>query len=302
MSALANVGMTANARVLESAIRKMLSHPLDEVREIGEQVKAVALAETPTLVKYAERSSYAADTEAGLSEWGARREAGTGRAAPDGGATLVAYEPEAEARFLAACLFRFGGPSIGEALEAVRAMPEEQREALAEEAMGRLGKHDTPLRELEHVTYTFEAVMDQGAYFELKRHRMMTQTPQRLTARLGYAVPLAIEQAGLRAEFEAEMEKAAHAYEGIAAHDSDEAAYVVPNAFNRRVLMTLNLRELYHFCELRSAANAHFSVRRVAGRMHQLAAQMHPALVRFMRLDGLPQWRDLEAEHFARVC
>src|SRR5512138_3936063 len=52
-ASLANVGMTANARVLENMIRKMLSHELAEVRQIGERVKEVALSETPTLVKYA---------------------------------------------------------------------------------------------------------------------------------------------------------------------------------------------------------------------------------------------------------
>src|SRR5574339_72963 len=41
-AALANVGMTTNARVLENAIRKMLSHPLAEVREMGSGVKEVA--------------------------------------------------------------------------------------------------------------------------------------------------------------------------------------------------------------------------------------------------------------------
>ena len=48
-ASLANVGMTANARVLENVIRKMLSHELAEVREIGAQVKSVAQGEVPTL-------------------------------------------------------------------------------------------------------------------------------------------------------------------------------------------------------------------------------------------------------------
>ena len=50
----------------------------------------------------------------------------------------------------------------------------------------KLGKFDNPLRELEYCNYTFDLVMDQGAYAEFKRHRMMTQTPQRLTTRLGW--------------------------------------------------------------------------------------------------------------------
>jgi hypothetical protein len=75
---------------------------------------------------------------------------------------------------------------------------------------------------------------------------------------------------------------------------------LVPNGFNRRVLMTLNLREAYHFCELRSAANAHFSIRRIALRMAELIRQVHPALASFMRLPDSEDWRKVEAEHFGQ--
>src|SRR5258706_9360652 len=61
-SALANVGMTANARVIENMVRKMLSHELAEVREIGAKVKEVSMAETPTLVKYADVVPYLVET------------------------------------------------------------------------------------------------------------------------------------------------------------------------------------------------------------------------------------------------
>src|SRR5512138_1703635 len=66
-ASLANVGMTANARVLENMIRKLLSHRLMEVREIGEQAKSVARAEIPTLVKYAEAVPYLSETVDELS-------------------------------------------------------------------------------------------------------------------------------------------------------------------------------------------------------------------------------------------
>ncbi len=36
-----------NARALEHAIRKMLSHPVMEVRAMGEEIKAAALESTP---------------------------------------------------------------------------------------------------------------------------------------------------------------------------------------------------------------------------------------------------------------
>jgi thymidylate synthase ThyX len=295
-SALANVGMTANARVLESAIRKMLSHALEEVREIGAEVKRVSQAEAPTLVKYAEAVPYQSETTAALTAESRRRKADD---RPRSAAIeLVDYDPQAEDKFLAACLYRYGGASLAECRTAVAAMSAGQKAALAQEALGRLGKYDVPLRELEHVTYTFDAVMDQGGYFEIKRHRMMTQSPQRLTCDLGYAAPRAFEAAGCLDEYRAAMEAAAEAYRALAADFPEEASYVVPNGFNRRVLMTLNLREAFHLCELRGAPGAHFSVRRAAGQMYAAVARVHPRLAGYMRCKDNPHWSEIEREFF----
>lgn len=317
-AALANVGMTANARVLEHAIGKMLSHPLEEVREIGEEVKAVALGETPTLVKYADRRPYLVETPAALRDMAASIRSASGDAsygrsasgesasgdasygggeARGGPVRLVDHDPQAEDKFLAACLYRFEAVSFAEALGMVRRMTPEARRALAGEALGRLERYDTPLRELEHVTYTFDAVMDQGAYFEVKRHRMMTQTPQALTADLGWARPRALDDAGIGSDYQAAMQAAAEAFCALAADFPHQAAYVIPNGFNRRVLMTMNLREVFHFCELRGAPNAHFSVRRIAGHMAALVSQAHPLLAGFMRVQDYPHWKQIEAEY-----
>jgi thymidylate synthase ThyX len=154
---------------------------------------------------------------------------------------------------------------------------------------------------LEHVTYTIDAIMDQGGYFELKRHRMMTQSPQRLTCSLGFAVPRAFAAAGVRADYEAAMGAAAEAYAGLAADFPEEASYVVPNGFNRRVLLTLNLREAFHLCELRGTPTAHFSVRRTAGQIYALVAKVHPVLAGFMRCRDNPHWTEIEAEYFSAV-
>jgi thymidylate synthase ThyX len=306
-AALANVGMTANARVLEAAIRKMLSHPLEEVRELGAEIKQVARGEAPTLVKYADAVPYQSETSAALTAESRRRLAGSRRSpaypsSSSAAAELVDYDPQAEDKFLAACLYRFGGASLAECRAAVTAMSAEQKDTLAGEALGRLDKYDVPLRELEHVTYTFDAVMDQGGYFELKRHRLMTQSPQRLTADLGYAVPRALESADYAAEYRAAMDAAGEAYHLLAAEHPEEASYVVPNGFNRRVLMTLNLREAFHLCELRGAPGAHFSVRRTAGQMFAAIRQVHPRLAAKMRCAGNPPWQEIEREFFAAVA
>ncbi|NTU65026.1 MAG: FAD-dependent thymidylate synthase, partial [Chloroflexi bacterium] len=160
---------------------------------------------------------------------------------------------------------------------------------------------DVPLRELEHTTLTLDCVMDQGAYFDVKRHRVMTQTPQPLTDELGYAVPQAIVAADFAAEYDRAMAAAARAYRAIAAEFPHEAAYVIPNAYNRRVLLTLNLRELFHFAQLRGAPNGHFAYRRIAIKAYEIAKEMYPAFAPFMRCDTYPASAEIENEFFART-
>jgi thymidylate synthase ThyX len=94
------------------------------------------------------------------------------------------------------------------------------------------------------------------------------------------------------------MDAAQEAYRELASWNADAAAYLVPNAFLRRVALVLNLREAYHFCELRSAANAHFSVRRLALRMAEEIRRVHPLLGGPLRLSETEDWREVEAQHF----
>ena len=140
--------------------------------------------------------------------------------------------------------------------------------------------------------------MDQGAYAEFKRHRMMTQTPQQLTTRLGFSVPRLILEAGCGAAYETAMRGASDTYEKLAAEQPLVAQYVVPNGYRRRVLAQFNLREAFAFCELRTAPNAHFSIRLIAGQVAQELRRVHPLLGSYMRL---PQETPAQVEerHFA---
>ena len=277
-ASLANVGMTANARVLEHAIRKMLSHPLEEVRQIGEEVKATARLEVPTLVKYADPSPYLIETPRAFASL-------ADESHPDAPEfSMISYDPDGEEKILAAALARFSALPFRAARTKIQNASESQRDALAEALLGARTRHDIPLRELEYSVYTFEAVLDQGAYFEFKRHRMMTQTPHPLTTRLGYAAPRLLADAGILDEYRAAMDSAAETFEALAAFNPAVASYIVPNGFYRRVLFSMNLREAYHFCELRAAPNAHFAIRILARQVAEAIRSVHPRLARFLRL------------------
>jgi len=97
------------------------------------------------------------------------------------------------------------------------------------------------------------------------------------------------------------MELAHKLYTKLAEVEPAAASYVVPNAYNRRVLCRLNLREAFHFCKLRSAGNAHFSIRRVARAMYEKIVDIHPVLAAYMALNEDESSQSISADFFSAV-
>ncbi len=294
-ASLANVGVTMNARSLEYAICKMLSSPLLEVRAIGERLREVSRSETPTLVKYAACNEYLISTREKMRRYVAQL--------PQNGGDdfrLISWDEGGEENILAVLLFRYSKDRSYQAcINAVHNLSSSERENLVSELMGERGRFDQPLREFEYAQMTFEVVMDQGAYFEFKRHRMMTQTVQPLTSTLGFAIPKGIVEAGCEGVYSSAMREAASLYERLSAWNPDVASYIVPNGFNRRVLFTMNLREAFHFCCLRAAENAHFSIRRVALRIAETIQHIYPHFGRYLDVPEGITSHDVKDEYFS---
>ena len=295
-ASMANVGLTINARALEYAIRKMLSSDLMEVRMIGEEVKKVATQDLPTLVKYADPIAYLPE----LSHY-CRAEAGKVDKVAGEPFQLISIDKNGENQILAALLYRFGNSGYAENLDYVEGLSEAERSNLVDKLFENVGKFDIPMRELEYANFSFDLIMDQGAYFEFKRHRMMTQTVQDFGISHGYAVPLAITEAGVEAKYRQSMDDIAALYTEIAEWNPQVAAYVLPNAFNRRVLCQCNLRSLFHFIKLRSAGNAHFSIRRVAYAMLELVRPHYPLFAEKILVNDANSSQELEKQYFTNV-
>ena len=81
------------------------------------------------------------------------------------------------------------------------------------------------------------------------------------------------------------MARAATAYRQLASEYPSLAQYVLPLAYRCRVLITWNLREMYHFVQLRSAQQGHPAYRRIAQEVYHAVARVHPLLGRYMRVD-----------------
>jgi len=310
---LTNVGVTANARVLEHAISKLRSSELAEEQDLGRDLRQQARDIVPTLIKYAEPNPYLAGTAA-VQQGLARRygsepadtppppegelaaapaplsSSGADEKSPGPGVRLVHWDRQAEEKLAAALLYRQSDLGYDRIWQRVLDMsPEERRETINECVAG-LGPHDAPVREFELVDYTFEFLLDYGAYREFKRHRMMSYVPQPLTVAHRYRVPYLVAEAGLSGRFEKAIGQAEEAYREVFRHSPPAAQYLVTHAHYRRVLAKMNLRECYHLFKLRTSELAHFSIRRPVLQAMKLAVEVHPELFRHLRLRDYPGW------------
>jgi thymidylate synthase ThyX len=301
-ASLANVGVTINARGLEHAICKMLSHPLAEVRTLGKETLAAARPVLPTLLKYAEASPYLSALSVTLEEEAKRvpdlQKVPTASAVEDWCRCLHA-DADGELLALVAALFPHTTLPPDALLAQLRLLPREELQRLTSALVNGLGEHEAPARALEQCNMTFQLVIDQGAYYELKRHRMATLVAGGLTPDEGYAVPRLIVASGMEGVYEQAMGAAASAYAEIAGFDPRIASYLVPNGFRRSVLLSMNLREAFHLIRQRSAPNAHFSMRRLALRLDEEIRRIAPLFGPSILPEPHEGWREVEAEYFA---
>jgi thymidylate synthase ThyX len=299
---LTNVGVTANARVLEHAVSKLMSSGIAEERELGRELVDKGRAITPTLIKYADANPYLAsmsavqealsqqylgetpvDSDSPMGEWGR-----PGEVEPT--VRLVHWDPEAEKKLAAAMLYRQSAMGYQEIWRRVDTLSVEEREDIIGQCLAGLGPHDAPVRELEAVDYTFEFVMDYGAYREFKRHRMMSYFPQPLTVNHGYKIPELIVKAGLKGKFQEAIGRVEDTHREIGAHCPVAAQYLVTHAHYRRVAAKMNLRECFHLFKLRTSQLAHFAIRAPVLQAMKLAVDTHPGVFRRLVLRDYPDW------------
>ena len=286
-SALTNVGVTMNTRTLEHAIRKLLSSTLEEERTLGEEFKEQAKTITPTLVRHAEHNDYLELSRSALEQQTANLLPSPPTSDPGPrsvSALLVDYDHDAQTRLVSALLYRNAHAPYDDVWNQAKALSPAQQEAVIIAALDNLGPHDSPVRELEQIEYTFEYLMDYGAYREFKRHRMQSYLPQPLTVVEGYVEPPLIVESGLSTTYREAMDVSADAYARLSAISPRLAEYTVTHAHLRRVVTRMNLRECYHFFKLRVQPEAHFTIRDAAQQAMDLVKGVHPLLLKFINL------------------
>ena len=200
---------------------------------------------------------------------------------------LVRHTVEPEALTALGARLCYAGGNVEKLLTAIES--KDQR-AFVEKIMS-MGHESV----LEHVSFTFliEGV-SRVLLAQLTRHRIASFSVQSqryvsYASGFGYIVPPAIENLGTEAvaEYESQMAQMHSWYEnwqkklGDAGEKSNEdARFVLPNACETRVLLTMNARELRHFFALRMCSRAQWEIRQMANAMFEQCVKAAPAMFR----------------------
>ncbi len=328
-----SLGQIVSARTLENQVSRLLSDTHAEVRRLGELLKQAArdgaynvsrasareltqeiqrecpaVAErasefllrdvrvAPTLMKYAEPSSYEVENRRDLTAAAAELLAAVAiEAAPL--VDLLDDEP-LEVELATTLLYQYSHHRYRQIREVVAALPEARRREIVDLGLRHRGRHDEVSRAYcAGQQFRFDILMDIGGFRDMHRHRRCVQIVQDYTTAHGHDVPLEIEAAGLTARYDSMMKRAREVAAELAARDADgaeeQSQYVIPLAFRKRTLFKMDLSEAIYISELRTGAAGHFSYRNVAYAMYEAVAQRYPALAKYFRVTDVREPVDL---------
>jgi len=138
---------------------------------------------------------------------------------------------------------------------------------------------------LEHASFTFAVDgVSRALTHQLVRHRLASynQQSQRyvsFSAEPEVVVPPAIHSdPELRSLFQTATDTAYNAYAQLleAGVSAEDARYVLPNACVSKIVVTMNIRELLHFFEVRCCNRAQWEIQELACRMLELVRPTAP--------------------------
>jgi flavin-dependent thymidylate synthase len=266
----AQLGMTVNARELEYMVSRLASHPLAELRLLSSRLSEAAKRTAPSLIRYPEPTDYSKSMQATREELAILA---PGRmSAPASSVRLIEATPHADLHLSAALIFSAGGAPMKESRRKAERLGERGRADLITKTFKCMQPHDSVWREFEQIHFLFELVVSASCFAQLKRHRMATIIKQRYEPALGISIPPAVRKARAVTVLRRGAAKGEKLYNELVGRDAAAAAYALTNAHRRRVLLGLNLRELYHFSRLRSDLHAQWEIRMISDEMCRAAS------------------------------
>jgi thymidylate synthase (FAD) len=203
--------------------------------------------------------------------------------------TLLIYTPEPERAVASAGRLCYSSSTAAEL--------KEKMSAAEVERLVNLLVRSGHLSALEHASFTFGIDgISRACSHQLVRHRLASYSQQsqryvHFSKDSGFIIPPKIaEDAEALGVFEEAMGQALAAYDklvelgtarGLAKETvQEDARFVLPNAAETRLVVTMNARELRHFFQVRCCRRAQWEINELAWRMRALALATAPLLMK----------------------
>jgi len=258
-----SLGQIVNARTLETQVARLLSHPIAEVRDLGEKLREAAtgpawnvnaaagrsfvdkltdpaLADeaaalltrevrtAPTLVKYAEPNQYLIQTRSDLEQVAAGLLKDVAPASAPV-VDLVERTETLEVELASTLIYWASHHPYRQVRDLVASLPAARVSEIIEVGLRHRGRHDEALRAFHAgAVLRFDILMDIGGFRDMHRHRRCVQIKQGFTALHGYETPhsgdaAGLEEAGVLADYQTIIESAYAASATIARGAAPEA-------------------------------------------------------------------------------
>ncbi len=282
---LTNMGIYGNGRAFEYLLIKMRANQLTEIRSIADSMKNELGTVIPSFVKrVSDKHGDSYRDYIAKSHENTKKIASAFYHSEDGGSgvTLIDYDKDAEVKIISAILYPHSHLPESKIRPIVLGLSDEDRQNILRTYVSeRANRRHRPGRAFENAYYKFDIIGNYGMFRDLHRHRVLTQERQTLTTNHGFDIAKELAESGLEPQFRDAMDAAKNAFEIISAKFPAEAQYVVPLAYRIRWYFLMNLREVYHLCELRSVRQGHPDYRLVAQKMFEEVKKVHPNLAAF---------------------
>jgi flavin-dependent thymidylate synthase len=275
------VGATINARNLELMIRRFASHPLIEMQELGMKFFKLVKKIAPSILLFCDANDYDKNTYPEIEKHVHGLDAGDIEKRVED-VELVGYTKDGDDRVLAALLFRVSRRSYDACLKTVKKMSKKKKLDFFKKACAHLELYDVMLREFEYANLSYALIVSSGCFGQLKRHRVASMTWSDYDPSLGVTIPESVWAVGEENRFLEIAEETNRLFKKIEKCSPGIGSYVFTNAHRRRVLMSVNLRELYHISRLREDPTAQWDIRDKVRQMSLLAKQALPITTKLL--------------------
>lgn len=259
------LGMTLNARSLENLLRRLVANPLLEARELHSALLEPAKSVCPSLVRHVEAEPFTGSF--GALKTNVPRDDFQDEEI----VRLLEYTPDADDTILAALLYEQTQASWQQCLGAVSGFAAKVKQEMWDQVFADIRPWSKMPRAFELADFSFELNMTESCWAQFKRHRVGSVIRQKHPSSHLCVMPEVIEAAGRSPQWQELLPQVSKLKKALAAVSDDLACYARLNADRVKILVKMNLRELYHLIRLRCDEHAQWEINILA---HAIAAKL----------------------------